>query len=176
MAPLSVRPIIIRPPAHGIDYADGVGCVRRGKAMMRGALHTNNWRPNFDKALWKNRQSARCELAAKLWLDPIEWNETDEDGIGKADLGGFIDVKGVEEAHHRLLVQLDAKDDFAYLLVDSWRHPDYAIVGWLWGRECKTHPVQSLEGEDRDCHVVARAFPPLLPPEALFDEVQRRRR
>jgi hypothetical protein len=166
--------IVIRLRPHHIEFADGVGLVRRGKAMMRSGQHTNNWKPNFEKALWKTRQSARCEHAGERWLQPIEWNTIDEGGIGKADLGGFIDVKGVEEAHHRLLVQLDAKDAFAYLLVDSWMHPDYAVVGWVWGHEAKLHPVNSLEGEDRPCHCVPRSIPPMRDPHELFEEVRRR--
>lgn len=169
-----MRLLIVRLQPHHVEYADGVGLVRRGKAMMRSGKHTNSWRPNFETALWKNRQSSRCELAGKLWLNPITWNTIDEKGIGKADLGDFIDVKGVEKAHHRLLVQLDAKDDFAYLLVDSVVHPDYEMVGWLWGREAKLHPIETPDGQDRPCHCVKRAIPPMSDPQELFEEVRRR--
>lgn len=156
---------------HHDGHADMVGTRRRQTAIAAGSVHTNRWHPSDALAMWKNRQAARCELAAKLWLNPITWNEYQ---VGGADLGDFIDVKGVELAHHRLLVPLDAKDDFAYLLVDSWLSPRYAIVGWVWGHEGKTHPLESLEGEDRPCHVVRRSWPPMRDPVELFHEVRRR--
>lgn len=170
---MRIRPIDKALLLRWVEHADTVGRRRRVTAIACGSKHTNGWRPNPELAMWKNRQAARCELAARLWLNPITWNEYQ---VGGADLGDFIDVKGVEEAHHKLLVPLDAKDDFAYLLVDSWRHPVYAIVGWVWGYEGKKHPIKSLQGEDRPCHVVERSYPPLRDPLGLLAEVQRRRR
>jgi hypothetical protein len=169
------RPILIHLTAREIDYADGCGLVRRGRALMVGSEHTNGWLPTFEQALWKNRQSARCEHAGEKWLRPIPWNRVEPEGIGMADLGCFIDVKGVEEAHHRLLVQEDADNDHAYLLVDSWQHPQYAIVGWLWGREAKRAEWWDPRGlqDGRPCFVVPRSSPPMRNPQELFEEWKR---
>jgi hypothetical protein len=169
-----IRPIIIRLTPEMVLRDDIAGARRRAWAIMRGAKHTNGWNPSDAKAMWKNKQAVRCEDAAHEWLKPINWNLDGPEGIGGPDLGDFIDVKGVELPHHRLLVQQDAKDHYAYLLVDSWQDPDFAIIGWVWGHEGKTHPLESLEGEDRLCHVVERACPPLRPLQELYDIVRAR--
>jgi hypothetical protein len=171
-----IRPYIIRPTPRHFDYADGVGLIRRGVGLREGKTNTNGWKPSFELALWKDRQSARCEMAAKLWLDTVcerdvEWNELDLSV--KWDLAGFIDVKGVEEAHHRLGVQKNLPPQFAYLLVDSWNHPDYAIVGWMWGHEAK----QTKWWEDPQhgpAFYPPRDFPPMRDWKELIEEVRKR--
>jgi hypothetical protein len=73
-----------------------------------------------------------------------------------------------------LLVQLDAWDNYVYLLVDSVAHPDYEMVGWLWGREAKLHPIETPDGQDRPCHCVPREKDKMRDPQELFEEVRRR--
>jgi hypothetical protein len=171
-----IRPYIVRLRPNHVDYADGVGLIRRGNALREGKTHTNGWEPTFEGALWKNRQGARCELAAKLWLDAVcnrkvAWNELDVNV--KWDLAGFIDVKGVEEAHHKLTVQKDAPTKLAYLLVDSWRHPDYAIVGWMWGHEAKRDEWWE-DPQHGPAFYPPRDFPPMRDWKELCEEVRNR--
>jgi hypothetical protein len=172
-----IHPYIVRPIPRIIDYADGVGLIRRGNGLREGKKHTNGWEPTLEQALWKNRQAARCEAAAKLWLNPagrdgrVDWNELDVKV--KWDLAGFIDVKGVEEAHHRLCVQKNAPRDLAYLLVDSSNHPDYAIVGWMWGHEAKWDGWWE-NPQHGAAFYPPRYFPPMRDWKELFEEVQKR--
>lgn len=70
------------------------------------------------------------------YLKPITWNAFQERLTGQADLGGWIDVKGVWRHRYRLAVQKNSNPDWAYLSISAEGHPIYHIRGWLWGYEC----------------------------------------
>jgi hypothetical protein len=98
-------------------------------------------RPTFEYELL----GVRAECAAYLWVnDPshelahIVWHAKAERG---PDLGEFIDVKGVAEAHYSLPVQDGQPENAAYVLVLGHAHPQYTLVGWKWGYECKNARV-----------------------------------
>lgn len=167
-----------------VDTGDAVGCGRRCKGYLKKRKPGNALRCTFEEGLWFDRWGARCELAGKVWLNQacksglcdwnmgVEWDEKVQ--WGRADLAGFIDVKGVGKSHHRLWVHEDDNDDYAFLLVDRTNHPGYAIVGWLWGHEAKGFSLEDPHNDGRPAHYVKRAVPPMRDPQELFLEVQRR--
>ena len=53
-----------------------------------------------------------------------------------ADLGINIQVRATDKIDYSLIVRQDDDDQHAYILVIS-QSPEYHIVGWLWGHECK---------------------------------------
>lgn len=140
-----------------IDYADNIGACRRGHAFVKNRKNHNGLIGSFDKLLHADRLGARCELAGKLFMNPIRWHALSDKISGLPDLGNFIDVKGVERPHHSLIVQKDDEEDFAFLLVDGSLHPDYLIVGWIWGREAKSDRFWKDPTGHRPAFFVARS-------------------
>lgn len=160
---------IIKLTPEITEYADNVAALRQGQAFMKSRKNMNGLSGDFDKMLAIHRLGARCEAAAKLFLNPIKWNALSDKITGLADLGGVVDVKGRTKSWYELVVQKNDEDHFAFLLVTAEYHPNYNIVGWMWGREAKD---QKFWRE----HVAGRAayFVPhnnLSPPEELFRHV-----
>lgn len=117
-----------------IAFADAVARRRQADAVGRGYKEANNAPTDYEKALALHIQGARCECAAYLCYRPVGWNLYQS---AKPDLGGFIDVKGIESAHHCLVVQkAKLRTDRAYLLVLADPHPSYVLLGWEWGGSC----------------------------------------
>lgn len=152
-----------------IGFADQVALGRRTRREASGSLHKNGG-PQGDYALSLRRDilGARTELAAKVYLDPVRWDTGERPG--GADLEDWIDVKGVELGRHKLIVQRDAVDDWAYLLVNAEFHPTYEIIGWAWGREAKKIPMSG----PRPAHFIGRREVIFRSPQELFEEVRRR--
>jgi hypothetical protein len=131
------EPIWITLPDWVIEYADNVAALRQATAFFNGRQNANGLTGSFDELLWFHRRGTRCEAVGKLYMNPIVWHAFAERITGLPDLGDFIDVKGRRLWRHKMLVQLDDEDNFAFLSVCSEQHPDYAICGWLWGHEAK---------------------------------------
>jgi hypothetical protein len=129
--------MIVTLTAEMIEYADYVAALRKGTAFFKGWAHRNGLAGTFDELFALERMGTRCEVAGKVCLNPIRWNAFAERTKGLADLGDFIDVKGCARESDRLVVQRDAREDFAFLQVCAARHPDYIIGKWVWGREAK---------------------------------------
>ena len=112
---------------------------RRQESAERHARPGGNGGPVCGSAaLDIHKMGVFGECAAYLWLKPIQWHRFQESGLSTLpDLADFIDVKTRKFSWHQLIVQKADPDEWAYLLVNSERHPDYEIVGWLWGHEAK---------------------------------------
>jgi hypothetical protein len=83
-----MTPLIRLQPRH-IEYADGVGLVRRGKAMMRAARHTNNWRPNFEKALLEEPAVLALRAGGQAVAQSDQLEHDRREGDGACRLGRF---------------------------------------------------------------------------------------
>jgi hypothetical protein len=166
--------MIVRLELSHIDFADNVAALRRSQAFMRARKAHNRAPTNFDGAFAIDRLGARCEVAGKLFLNPIVWHAYAERISGLPDLGDFIDVKGRSKDWHSLIVQKDDEDRWAFLLVDASGHPDYRMVGWLWGHEAKQQEFWNDPAGGRAAFFVPQTS--LRDSSELFDEVRRRER
>jgi hypothetical protein len=113
---------------------------------------------------------ARCEAASYKWAKPVDWKILRPWRPRQPDLHDFIDVKGVEKAHHALIVRPDDEDNWAFLLVDGSAEPFYHIIGWCWGSEAKTQPLEdrSRTGGRDPVHWVDRDGSMLRDPAQLL--------
>jgi hypothetical protein len=165
--------MIIHLEEVAIKFADKVGTLRRMAAIELGRKSTNNCVVDNQRALAMDIMGARAEAAGYLALKPIKWHcYVDKDVRDLPDLGDFIDVKGIEREHHSLVVQSTGKPHWAYLLVDGSRHPDYSMVGWLWGSEVMQDRFWRDPAGDRPAYFVPRAE--LRPFEELHRIVRER--
>jgi hypothetical protein len=149
-------PVIVTLDSVHVDYADNVAAVRQGSAFLRRRANKNGLVGEFDQLLWHHRLGARCEVAGKLFLNPIKWHALAKDIGHLPDLGDFVDVKGRSRSDYDLVVQRDDEDDFAFLLITADRHPDYWIWGWLWGREAKQEQFWSDPKGARPAYFVSK--------------------
>jgi hypothetical protein len=158
--------------AEMTDWADAVGCRRRSDAVFMARRRLNGPIGGFDLVLEKDRLGARCELAGKVYFNPITWHwQTYR--YGEPDLGDFIDIKGRAESWHDMPVQADGKPNFAYCLVYPDPHPEYVIHGWAWGHECMIPDYfEDKARSGRPCFYVPQEV--LHDPETLLAEVRRR--
>ena len=157
-----------------IREADALTARRREENIRKGRVGTNNQTSDLTVLLANTQHGVRCEYAGWLYFWPkCEWDRFSEDPIGKADYDGWIDAKGIEQPHHKLLVPLNPHDNWAYLLVGSYDHPWYEIVGWCWGHEARTVPVTEPR-PNRPCHAVSREESFFKSPGLLFEEQRRR--
>ena len=156
-----------------IDFADDLAARRRGAALEieRGAREGHEIeRPEFDLEVL----GARCEAAGKLFLNPVKWHAFSRTVRDLPDLDDFIDVKGAPQAHHSLLVQEGQPDNFAYLLILGHAHPDYEIVGWAWGWECKKDRELSDPVGGMPAYFVGQDESILKPPDELREILRER--
>lgn len=119
---------------------DDIGRKRQDSAERNHRLGGNGGPVTGPRALAIGIMGARGEGAAYHWLGLRldQWHRFSEIVVhGQPDLLDFIDVKTVERAGLRMIVQPDAPGDLAYLLVNAARHPVYEIQGWLWGWQAK---------------------------------------
>jgi hypothetical protein len=137
-----------------LKRATEVGAGRQKRAKLYGRKHANNLADDYYRDLHRHIMAAKSELAAKVFMGP--WCVWDTRVYGKviegdpADLQDFIDVKGVERKHLRLIVPVPKLvPQFAYLLVYC-DEPWFWIKGWLWGREMDC--VKELQ-KNRSCYI-----------------------
>jgi hypothetical protein len=158
-----------------VDYADAVGCMRHGSAVIKRRARGNGPVGSFDFVLGKDRLGARCELAAKQYFNPVKWNSFSAKFYGEPDLGDFIDVKGRSETWQDLPVQEDGEATFAYLLVYPDPHPVYCLRGWMWGFDAKKPEFWGDKAKSgRPCFYIPQDSGLLRDPEELLAEVRRR--
>ena len=159
--------ILLSP--EDIALADAVAHKRQAAAEAKGRISGNGGATRGSVALRNHIFGARCELAGKKYLDPIKWNDFSEIvNNDLPDLGDFIDVKGITQRHHRLVVQKKDRNDWAYLLVSSQHHPWYLGFGWLWGHEAKDERFWDDPVGGRAAFFVNTKLKPLRPPSELL--------
>jgi len=144
---------------HGWEEA-GMRAIR---VIFEGrSEHGVNGQKPFD---WKNEIiGAVGELAVSLGLN-LAW--TGMHGRKSLDVGGFIEVRAVIEAHKRLLIYLNEpidRSDTPFVLVDLSKLPHWCIVGWMLGKEC--HREEWKYNSERPCYLVPRDV--LQDPELLL--------
>jgi hypothetical protein len=131
------RGVYVKLKPSQIEFADDIAARRSANAERYGLFDRITIPDNGKDA---HILGARCELAAKIYLDPVEWNAYSEgnEHINKPDLAGWIDVKGTVKEMHSLCVPANKLEDkIAYLLVSAEDHPYYWIAGWQWGRSIR---------------------------------------
>lgn len=116
----------------------------------KGRKPGNNLVATWEEQLALNIAGCRCERACKGVLEPIVWHAFKTGNLDNLpDLSDFIDVKGVRQDNHRLIVQkkkeVPVRPSWAYVLVSAENHPYYWIVGWAWGAEVLTFNVKELQ-------------------------------
>jgi hypothetical protein len=153
-----------------IKFADRVARRRRAIAIAHNLEQGNNGQHNPVQALENDILGARCEAAGYTYCSPIHWNLYQS---GEADLGDFIDVKGVREHQHRLIVQWDGKPHWAYLLISAQEHPRYHVIGWCWGREAMQEKYWSDPAGNRPAYFVKPSDSIIKKPETLLHEIDR---
>ena len=148
--------------------------LARYQSAVRNARHGTNGAPDSGPVAEKiHRQGVFGECAAYLWLSPIKWHTYQEHGLTNLpDLADFIDVKTVGNSRHRLIVQKECPDAWAYLLVNAENHPRYAIEGWLWGYEAKVPKYLTDPVGGREAYFVPTRD--LRPPEKLKEHYDAR--
>jgi hypothetical protein len=82
---------------------------------------------------------SRCEKAGHVFLPMLTWHKFDENyQFDRADLGEFVDVKGVPFDSYSLNIQINQLNPmYAYLAISGEHHPYYWVRGWRWGWELK---------------------------------------
>ena len=173
-----IRPARLLMPTGNITFCEDLS-LRRHDSAARNNRRPKNNAPTADRwAFAICRHGVFCECAGWLYLRPCTWHAYAEEVHGLPDYENWIDAKGITQRHHHLLVQCDDPDDWAYLLIGSWDHPYYDILGWCWGREAKTAPIRDPIGEcggdPRPCHFVPQDAPFMKSPVSLYDELRRR--
>jgi hypothetical protein len=158
-----------------IKFADWVALRRMEEAIEQDREPGNGAPTDYNTALKFDVLGARCEAAAKIYLNPVKWNYLAKKISGLADLEDWIDVKGRSESWQDLMVQRNCKPNWAYLLVRGHDHPSYEIVGWCWGYEAMETPVTD-PAKGRPARFISEKAPIIKPPKSLFAEVRDRQR
>lgn len=126
------RPIVTLSAAD-CGRAIRVGYARRMLAIKLRRRHTNGYRPTPAQALANDIMGACAEIAVWRWLEPISWHALAQDVDGLPDLGDDIDVKGVVQADHRLVLSPEPRKEWQYVLARGHDHPTWVIAGWIPG-------------------------------------------
>lgn len=156
-----------------IEFANKIARMRRKNAV------DNDWQPgngapdDREIAMAMDVLGARAEAAGKLYLNPVKWHAFSL-RADSPDLEDWIDVKGISESYHRLIIQPKKPEQWAYLLVDASQHPRYEIVGWCWGYEGKKQKYWDDPVGQRGGYFIDRNDPIMKPPKELFNEVRMR--
>lgn len=126
----------------------------------------------------KHLLGARTELASKFVLDPIEWHRCEDGPIpNMPDLADFIDVKGVDEHWHSLIVNPEQlRPEWAYLLTSAEERPYYLVIGWLWGHELERVTPSIVKEGRPPAHRVPSANPMLHDVRGLIEVWKDRQR
>ena len=165
-------------PDEEIAYCEDLSLRRHESAARNNRQPKNNAPKDPRKAFAICRHGVFCECAGWLYLAPCKWHRYAEMVYGLPDYEDWIDTKGITKLHHKLIIQVDDPDDWAYLLIGSWDHPWYDILGWCWGREAKTVPITDPRGElggpSGPAHFAAQDAPFMKSPVTLYDELRRR--
>lgn len=138
-----------------------IACARQQLAQREGRINTRGLVTSTPKEL--HLLGARCELAAKIFLDPIHWNAVLDSIHNTPDLfteqGLKIDVKGVDHDSKHLLIRCDepVHRDWAYVLVSGERHPEYWLRGWIWGSDV-TPDMRAEPEPGRPCYLVPHGY------------------
>ena len=161
-------PVVTLSPAKQ-QLAEWTAERRVRNVVERGMRPVNGEPMDRDSLMRHHLRGARGELAAKLWLDPIDWNTLD---MNETDLGGIIDVKAVERPTDRLLINKDrARAGWAYLLARGHDHPTWTMAGWIDGGSAMREPQWIETPSWGACIVVPNAA--LAPVRELWDYVER---
>lgn len=167
--------IYVRLTKDEIRFADSVGRAFHDQAKKRNRQPRNGAPIDDHEALAIHILGARCEYAGKLYCDPVVWHtEILDDVRNTADLEDWIDIKGIEKSHYRLMVQKDDQENWAYFLVDGTLHPLYKMIGWCWGHEAKQKQYWDDPKGGRPAYFVPRTAPIMKPPWELLFEIKRR--
>ena len=136
--------------------------------------HKNNLPKDWDRDLPRHYRAMMAEAAMMLYLTnklraPVKWDIGDLPSL--PDIEDFIDVKIPDRWGLRLLMQLDAKLDWAYAL--CWGdQPHFTLRGWRFGYDIKRlATIQELQ-RNRPCYVLENID--LWDVQLLADEVQLR--
>lgn len=162
-------------PEH-IEFSDNLA-MRRHVAAFKNNRPGKNGAPTTGVAAEAfNIMGARCECAAYLWAKPVKWHSFGESVRDLPDLDYFIDVKGVAQTRHSLIVQRHDSAEWAYLLVSSQEHPRYHLIGWMWGREAQQQKYWTDPVGGRAAYFVKPDDPALRSPGLLFDVLRAKQR
>ncbi len=163
--------IIRLEPIH-IAYADKVAETRQFEVTRLGRKAMHGESTSTTESLARHTLGARCEAAAKLYLSPIKWNALAENLRDLPDLGDFIDVKGVTNPAHRMIVHPEANPRWAFLLVNAADHPLYFMAGWCWGCDAQRSRYWRDPTGNRPAYFIPQAD--LRPAGELYDIVRQR--
>jgi hypothetical protein len=157
-----------------IEVADKAALARRNAAREHNRKPVNGAPIEHNAGLKIDILGCRCEAAAKLWANPVEWHAFAERVTDLPDLHDFIDVKGIDHGWHSLIVQKGSPKDWAYLLVNGEEHPRYCIMGWVWGHEAKQEQFWGDPKGGRPAYFIRQHNPILKPPAELLVELRKR--
>jgi hypothetical protein len=162
--------IYVAVTSNDIKMATKIGVERHELVIQKGLKSPDGRKPNFNVDREFHIRGAKGELAGRIFLGPkTHWNR-DPATMFEADLAGFIDVKTVINAKHRLMVPTYSFwPNRAYLSVFLWKENVWEIRGWLWGREIKN--VEEPQ-RGRKARVVRNSA--LRHPDELLKETNKR--
>ena len=151
-------PIWVTLTPEQIARADEVGKKRQENRLRVGAVNRNNKPTNAVADLADHIFGARCELASHIGLETKSWLDFAETlGRKRADLDGFIEVRGRKESRHNLIVQYTDPPEWAYVTVCAALHPDYSIDAWCWGWQVQQDKYKRSLVPGRPAYVISPA-------------------
>jgi hypothetical protein len=159
--------MIILQEKH-IKYSDWIARERRKLAIEMNRKPGTNCTTENNQALAYDILGMRCECAGYLFFQPVKWHwQIVKDVKNLPDLDNFIDVKGIAQARHRMIVPLNGREDWAYVLVSGHNHPEYEVFGWLWGKEAKKDIYLDNPAGRGESYYIERKF--LNSPDTLME-------
>lgn len=156
-----------------IETADEVGRRRRQAAIDGKRVNKAVRASSPEELLWLDIWSARAECAVWRAFYPCHWYMLAEDLNNLPDIDDFIDVKGVLKPTDRLIIPDYRKDkpEWAYLLVDCSAHPDYELVGWMWGDHAMIDEFRD-KALPKEGWAIRRDHKAMSKPEELLTELR----
>jgi hypothetical protein len=141
-------------------WADAIATTRQRLAEMRGRISTRGFTGDQNGQLAIHRLGTFCELAGKLFFNPIHWNAILDDPQYQPDLwteyGLKVDIKGVDRDSKHLLIRRDEPihGNWAYVKVSAQHHPEYWLHGWVWGNEITADMLGEADPDRTPCYLV----------------------
>lgn len=158
-----------------VASADTLARMRQNSAVSNRRRTGNGATSEPTQALNMHIMGARAEMAARIYLGPVEWNAyTDGSVHGLPDFQDWIDVRGRAKDYYELIVKPADRPDLAYVLISTEKHPTYWLRGWVWGSEAKNPRFWKDPGTGRPAFFVPAQE--LRPMHEMYDMVWEKER
>lgn len=146
------------PPPIEVDLTDSdqqLACIVGAMTMVNVMHGKRKGRYGADpNDIWLDVKGALGELAVAKALN-LGWFE--HTVVGRVDVGDYVQVRAVDQSHHRLIVHDDDKGHEPFVLADVTKLPRVQLVGWLYASEAQVEDnVEDPTFQNRPAHFVER--------------------